>query len=115
MNLTEMSFEDLMEEAYDLPGEKAKLELLEQAVRVADAAGDLDQGYEARSEIVETGSFHGYPMKALVAFSWQLGQYDKTRAGLMITACCGPTSGFWTASPLLRILAVSRLRTCWKT
>ncbi|WP_019913607.1 hypothetical protein [Paenibacillus sp. HW567] len=77
MNLTEMSFEDLMEEAYELPGGKAKLELLEQAVRVADAAGDLDQGYEARSEIVETGSFYGYPMKALVAFSWQLGQYDK--------------------------------------
>ncbi|WP_340021240.1 hypothetical protein MHI24_19815 [Paenibacillus sp. FSL K6-1096] len=77
MNLTEMSFEDLMEEAYGMPGGKAKLELLEQAVRVADAAGDIDQGYEARSEIVELGSFHGYPMKALVAFSWQLGQYDR--------------------------------------
>ncbi|WP_042200877.1 hypothetical protein [Paenibacillus camerounensis] len=77
MNLTGMSYEELMEEAYDLPGGKAKLELLEQAVRVADAAGDLDQGFEARSEIVDTGSFHGYPMKALVAFSWQLGQYDK--------------------------------------
>ncbi|QQZ63237.1 hypothetical protein JI735_12560 [Paenibacillus sonchi] len=77
MNFTEMSFDDLMEEAYGLPGGKAKLELLEQAVRVADAAGDIDQGYEARSEIVELGSFHGYPMKALVAFSWQLGQYDK--------------------------------------
>ncbi|NQX49697.1 hypothetical protein HQN87_30815 [Paenibacillus tritici] len=77
MNLTEMSFEDLMEEAYGMPGGKAKMELLEQAVRVADAAGDIDQGYEARSEIVELGSFHGYPMKTLVAFSWQLGQYDK--------------------------------------
>ncbi|MEO3946689.1 hypothetical protein [Gorillibacterium sp. CAU 1737] len=77
MNHTEMDFEELMDEAYDLPGGKAKLELLEQAVRVADAAGDLDQGFEARSEIVETGSFHGYPMKALIAFSWQLGQYDK--------------------------------------
>lgn len=85
MNLTEMSFEELMDEAYDMPGGKAKLELLEQAVRVADAAGDIDQGYEARSEIVETGSFHGYPMKTLVAFSWQLGQY------------------------------VCRLRTCWRT
>lgn len=103
MNLTGMSFEELMDEAYDMPGGKAKLELLEQAVRVADAAGDIDQGFEARSEIVETGSFHGYPMKALVAFSWQLGNMTKIRTGLTASPCCGPTSGFWTASPPLQI------------
>ncbi|MBP1905977.1 hypothetical protein J2Z32_002625 [Paenibacillus turicensis] len=77
MNYAEMDFDELMEEAYSLPDGKAKLDILEQAVRVADAAGDIEQGFEARSEIVEFGSFHGYPMKALVAFSWQLGQYDK--------------------------------------
>lgn len=77
MNITDMDFDELMEEAYSLPGGKAKMELLEQAARVADAAGNIEEGFEARSEIVETGSFHGYPMKALVAFSWQLGQYDK--------------------------------------
>lgn len=72
-----MDFESLMEEATELPNGPAKIELLEQAIRVADAAGDIEQGFEARSELVEVASFSGYPKKALVAFSWQLGQYDK--------------------------------------
>lgn len=75
--MNELDFDELMEEAYMLPGGKQKMELLERAVQLADAAGDIDQGYEARSEVVECGSFNGYPMKALVAFSWQLGQFDQ--------------------------------------
>ncbi|GIP24325.1 hypothetical protein [Paenibacillus sp. J22TS3] len=73
----ELEFEDLLDEAMDLPDSPAKIALLEQAIRVADAAGDIEQGYEARSMLVNTASFNGFPMKALVAFSWQLGQYDK--------------------------------------
>ncbi|AWB43634.1 hypothetical protein DCC85_04945 [Paenibacillus sp. CAA11] len=71
------TYEDLMEQAYSLPDGRAKVEVLEEAIRVADSMGDIDLGYEARSELVETATFHGYPMKALVAFSWQLGQFDK--------------------------------------
>lgn len=73
----ELEFEDLLEEAMDLPDSPAKIDLLERAIRLADSAGDMEQGYEARSMLVNTASFSGYPMKALVAFSWQLGQYDK--------------------------------------
>jgi tetratricopeptide (TPR) repeat protein len=70
-------FETLMDEAYDLPDGLAKLEVLEAAARYADAEGDIEQGFEARKEIVHTAIFHGYPLKALIAFSWQLGQYDR--------------------------------------
>lgn len=73
----EGDFDDLMEQAFMLPNGRAKVEMLEQAIQLADATGDIDQGYEARAELVECGVFNGYPLKALVAFSWQLGQFDK--------------------------------------
>ncbi|ASA20496.1 hypothetical protein [Paenibacillus donghaensis] len=72
-----VDYEELMERAYELPEGRAKLAVLEEAVRAADSLGDIDAGYEARSEIVESGIFNGYPMKVIVAFSWQLGQFDK--------------------------------------
>ncbi|MBM6382730.1 MAG: hypothetical protein JSY10_01895 [Paenibacillus sp.] len=74
---TEMDFEDLMDEAYGLPNGTAKLGMLEEAARVADVNGMEEEAYEARSEIVETATFCGYPMKALIAFSWQLGKFDQ--------------------------------------
>ncbi|ANF96120.1 hypothetical protein [Paenibacillus bovis] len=74
---TERGYEELLDEAYQLPNGHAKLELLEEAARIADSLGEVDAGYEIRGEIVETATFSGYPRKALVAFSWQLGQYDK--------------------------------------
>ncbi|MDO3410247.1 hypothetical protein QWJ34_10790 [Saccharibacillus sp. CPCC 101409] len=72
-----IEFEDLMEQAYDLPDGAAKIALLERAAEIADLAGDTESGYEAREAIVEAGSFGGFPMKAIVAYSWQLGQYDR--------------------------------------
>ena len=74
---TEMDFERLMDEAYGLPNGTAKLGMLEEAARVADVNGMEEEAYEARSEIVETATFCGYPMKALIAFSWQLGRFDQ--------------------------------------
>ena len=73
---TEMDFEELMDEAYGLPNGPAKLGMLEEA-EVADVNGMEEEAYEARSEIVETATFCGYPMKALIAFSWQLGKFDQ--------------------------------------
>lgn len=70
-------FQDLMSQAYTLPHGAAKMALLERAAEIADLAGDEEAGFEAREEIVETGSFGGFPMKAIVAYSWQLGQYDR--------------------------------------
>jgi hypothetical protein len=74
---TEMDFEELMDEAYSLPQGKAKLSLLEEAARLADANDMTEEAYEARTEIVETATFCGYPMNALIAFSWQLGKFDQ--------------------------------------
>ncbi|WP_411349408.1 hypothetical protein [Paenibacillus sp. WLX2291] len=74
---TERSYDDLMMEAYGLPNGRAKLQLLEEAARLADSANDVDAGYGIREEIVETATFSGHPRTALVAFSWQLGQFDK--------------------------------------
>ncbi|MEI7024430.1 hypothetical protein [Paenibacillus sp. y28] len=72
-----LDFEELMDEAYALPNGAAKIALLEEAARLADSGNDIEQGYEARTQIVEAASFGGFPMKAIVAFSWQLGQFDK--------------------------------------
>ncbi|MDP4097042.1 hypothetical protein OIN60_09695 [Paenibacillus sp. P96] len=72
-----MDFDDLMLEAYELPGGRAKIALLEKAIKLADNSGNVEQGFEARLELVEAATFNGYPMKALVNFSWLLGQFDK--------------------------------------
>lgn len=77
MDNFETEFEDLMMEAYGLPNSAAKMALLERAAELADLAGNVEAGYEAREEIVEAGSFGGFPLKAIVAYSWQLGQYDR--------------------------------------
>ncbi|CAM4035549.1 hypothetical protein [Saccharibacillus endophyticus] len=77
MDHFEAEFEDLMTEAYGLPNGAAKMALLERAAELADLAGNIEAGYEAREEIVEVGSFGGFPLKAIVAYSWQLGQYDR--------------------------------------
>ncbi len=74
---TERDYEELLDEAYGLPNGHAKLQLLEEAARIADSLGEVEAGYEIRGEIVETASFSGFPRTALVAFSWQLGQFDK--------------------------------------
>jgi hypothetical protein len=68
---------DLMEQAQDLPGGAAKLALLEEAVRLADTSGLKELAYEIRGEIVDCAIFNGYPLKSLIAFSWQLGQFDQ--------------------------------------
>ncbi|GAA4863487.1 hypothetical protein GCM10023310_48700 [Paenibacillus vulneris] len=67
----------LLQEAGSLPDGAAKLEVLEAAVRIADAEGLLELAYDIRSDIVRTSIFNGFPLKAVVAFSWQLGQYDR--------------------------------------
>ncbi|TYP69531.1 hypothetical protein [Paenibacillus methanolicus] len=71
------TFRELMMEAEQLPKGEAKLAILDEAVRLADSAQDVMQGYQARVQIVETASFSGFPLRALVAFSWLLGQWDK--------------------------------------
>ncbi|MEM7230830.1 MAG: hypothetical protein AAF517_01565 [Planctomycetota bacterium] len=69
-------FDDLLREASDLPYGDAKMSLLDRAVRMADAAQDLEKAYEARYEYVQAGHFSGFETESLVAFSWLLAQTD---------------------------------------
>ncbi len=56
----------------------AKVALLEEAVRLADADGtDDDLRWDARHELVHTATFCGFYETALVAFAWQLGKCDE--------------------------------------
>ncbi|MCQ4088221.1 hypothetical protein [Saccharibacillus sp. JS10] len=77
MEHNDMDFEQLMDESYFLPNGAAKVALLEKAAELADLEGDVEAGYEAREALVEAASFGGFPLKAIVAYSWQLGQYDR--------------------------------------
>ncbi|MCE9669452.1 hypothetical protein LY474_16700 [Myxococcus stipitatus] len=56
---------------------ESKVRLLEEAVRMADAHGDVDLGYQLRDDLIDAATFGGYPDKALVAFAWCRGQQKK--------------------------------------
>ncbi len=71
---------DLMEQADDLPdGSPARLELFEQAVRLADSLRDIEAGWSARNQLIEAATMGGYPEKTLVAFAWMLAQFDASQ------------------------------------
>lgn len=53
------------------------LALTEEAVRIADAQGDLDLGFEARDALMNAAVGTGHYDKLLVAFSWCLAQADQ--------------------------------------
>lgn len=67
----------LLEEARRLPDGPARVALVEAAVREADAAGDADAGYHARTELIQAAEHTGADERALVAFSWCLAQFDR--------------------------------------
>lgn len=66
----EEDFDALMARARRLKRPEARVEVLEAAVRVADAQHDLDRGYAARDAYIEAATFASQPDKALVAFAW---------------------------------------------
>lgn len=68
---------DLVEEAMDMPDGPAKVGVMEQAVRLADALNDVETSYQVRLNLLEACTFGGYPEKALVAFAWCQTQFDK--------------------------------------
>ncbi len=53
-----------------------KVDLLEEAVRIADTHGDIDIGYELRKELLGAALGIGQADKLLVAYSWCLAQID---------------------------------------
>lgn len=60
----------LIDEADRLGYGSARIERVEEAVRLADSAGDERSGYSARMAMVEAAVYGGYPEKGLVAFGW---------------------------------------------
>jgi hypothetical protein len=72
-------FDELMEQAWSMPDGDAKIEILEEAVRVADALGNIELGFEARNEVMDAANVWGRPEKELVAFAWCLAQFDQNK------------------------------------
>ena len=68
---------ELLEQAWLLGHCPEQVALAEEAVRLADAHGDVELGFQARELLIEAGAFAGFPEKALVAFTWNLAQCDR--------------------------------------
>jgi hypothetical protein len=68
---------ELRERADQLRHGEARVVAYEEAVRLADAHGDVGLAYELRNELIDAATFGGFPDKALVAFAWCRGQQKK--------------------------------------
>jgi hypothetical protein len=68
---------ELYQQAMDVPEGEERISRLEEAVRVADASGELRLQYFARDQLVSACIFGGETDKALVAYSWCLAQFDQ--------------------------------------
>jgi hypothetical protein len=69
--------EDLVLEAGRLESGLLKVNLLEQAVELADAHQLVELGFAVRKELINAAYFSDVPQKALPAFSWRLAQSDR--------------------------------------
>lgn len=73
----ERRVKELIDRSYDLAEGDERIMMLEEAVRLADTAGDVKLQYDAREAYIEAAYFGGVPEKALVAYVWCLAQYDR--------------------------------------
>jgi len=70
-------YDDLLRRARRLRHGKSQVDLLEEAVRLADLHHDDDRGFSARIELTSDATFSGFPEKALVAFGWCRAKCEK--------------------------------------
>ena len=68
---------ELLSRAAELPEGHAKVALIEEAVRLADAHADLDLGYKARKKLLDACLGAGQGQTMILAFSWCLAQTDR--------------------------------------
>ena len=59
------------------PAGDSKIDLLEQAVALADQLGDVESAFDIRDDLTEAANEWGRPEKELVAFTWMLARYDR--------------------------------------
>jgi hypothetical protein len=69
--------DQLLDQAGDLPHGPTRVELCEEAVRIADTHNDPMLAYRAREELVEAACFGGRPDLLIVGFSWCLATFDR--------------------------------------
>lgn len=73
--------ERLLAQASTLPHGPTRVDLCEEAARIADLHNDPGLGYRAREELVEAACFGGRPDLLIVGFSWCLSTYDQDPQG----------------------------------
>jgi hypothetical protein len=69
--------ETILTRAAGLSDGPAKIDLLEEAVRLADHYGDIDAGFDARMRLQEAALVCGSADVLLVAYAWCLAQAEK--------------------------------------
>jgi hypothetical protein len=69
--------ERLLTEAGNLPHGPSRVDLCEEAVRLADLHNDADLAYRARQELIDAACFGGRPDLMIVAFTWCLAAFDR--------------------------------------
>lgn len=75
--MNETDLDTLMSLALVLPDSPRKVELLEEAVRIADAHHDELTAMHVRLQLLDAATFGGKIERSIVAFGWILGYYDK--------------------------------------
>ena len=68
--------ENLINQAWQMPEGDSKIELLLEAVQLADALGDVELAFEIRNDLMEAANAWGRPEHELVAFAWCLAKFD---------------------------------------
>jgi len=68
--------DDFLREGALMPYGSERVRLHAEAVRVADLHQDLEAGFKARQQLIQSANLGGDPNLALVAFAWCLGQHD---------------------------------------
>lgn len=77
MNRTVQDLARMLDEAHRMPEGDARIALLEDLVRHADASGDPRLPFDVRMELTSAYQHGGETGKAFVTFSWCLAAYDR--------------------------------------
>jgi hypothetical protein len=69
--------DQLLAQAAALPHGPTRVELCEEATRLADLHGDIALAYQTREQLVDAACFGGRPDLLIVGFSWCLSTFDR--------------------------------------
>jgi tetratricopeptide (TPR) repeat protein len=81
VNRTDQELVQILAQARKMPEGDARIALLEDLVRHADASGNPRLPFDARSELTSAYQHGGETAKAFVTFSWCLAAYDRDPGG----------------------------------